>query len=79
MAKTKISQKYQVVIPKSIRTRLKLHEGQDLNVYALDDAILLTPTKKWPDEYLGSQKDIWGAIDIAQYLSDERGSWEETK
>ncbi len=77
MPQTKVSDKYQVVIPKKIRERIKIKEGQELNVYALDEGILLTPQKRWPEEYIGSQKDIWKNIDVAKYLMEERESWHQ--
>lgn len=78
-SKTRISEKYQVVIPKIIRERLKLKEGQTLHAYAVGPGVFLTPMKKWPGDYLGSQKDIWGKIDVAQFIDQERASWDRDK
>lgn len=76
MDKTKVSDKYQVVIPKSIREAVKLKKGQTLQVLEIEDgSILLTPDKVWPDSYLGTQKDIWGKVNVARYLRSERGQW----
>jgi len=77
MSKTIISDKYQIVIPKAVREALKLKKRQILHVYQVDDgSVLLTPEKKWPDDYIGSQKDIWGKINVAEYLRAERDSWD---
>jgi len=76
MLRAKVSNKYQVVIPKPARDRLKIKEGQELNVYIGDDVILMTPQRKWPDDYIGSQKDIWSKIDVIKYLREERASWD---
>lgn len=72
---TKVSDKYQVVIPKKTRERLKIKKGQHLYVYAFPESIILTPQKKWPEDYLGSEKDIWSKIDVAKYLDEEHHSW----
>lgn len=76
MATTKISDKYQVVIPKSVRKQLALKQGQALHVYALREGVLLSPVKRWPDEYLGSQADLRGKINWADALAEERASWD---
>ncbi|MEX0617248.1 MAG: AbrB/MazE/SpoVT family DNA-binding domain-containing protein [Candidatus Woykebacteria bacterium] len=76
MPQTKISDKYQVVIPKEIRKKVGLKEGQSLNVYAAGDKIVLSPQKIWPDGYIGSQEDIWKDVDVAKYLAAERDSWQ---
>jgi AbrB family looped-hinge helix DNA binding protein len=40
-----ISPKFQVVIPKGIRTRLKLKAGQKVQALAYDDRIVLVPVR----------------------------------
>lgn len=40
-----ISPKFQVVIPKGIRTRLKLRAGQRVQALAYDDRIVLVPVR----------------------------------
>lgn len=79
MPLTKVSGKYQVVIPKKVRDKARIKEGQELNVYVLEEGILLTPKKKWPEDYIGSQKDIWQNVDVAKYLAEERDSWSRKK
>lgn len=77
MDKTKISDKFQVVIPKAVRERAKLKRGQTLNAYSVEDGgILLTPNKKWPDDYIGMDKNIWARINVVEYLRNERNSWD---
>ncbi len=77
MEKTRISDKFQVVIPKTVRQKLGLREGQELNAYALKDGVLLTPKtrRRWPDDYIGSERDIWNSINLDEYLEEERNSW----
>lgn len=76
MSTTRISDKYQVVIPKPVREKLRLKEGQTLHAYVVGQGVLLTPVKKWPEAYLGSQKDIWRNIDVRQFIEDERNAWQ---
>jgi AbrB family looped-hinge helix DNA binding protein len=45
MSRTKVSSKYQVVIPKDVRTRIDLHPGQEFQVIAKGGVITLVPDK----------------------------------
>lgn len=45
MAKTRVSPKYQVVIPKEIREGLALRPGQDLQVIRKGNVIMLVPDR----------------------------------
>jgi AbrB family looped-hinge helix DNA binding protein len=45
MARTRVSSKYQVVIPKDIRERHKLKPGQEMQVISKGDAITLVPDR----------------------------------
>ncbi|HEY0155892.1 MAG TPA: AbrB/MazE/SpoVT family DNA-binding domain-containing protein [Thermoanaerobaculia bacterium] len=45
MAKTRVSPKYQVVIPKEIREGLSLRPGQDLQVIRKGNIIMLVPDR----------------------------------
>ena len=59
----KLSPKFQVVIPKSIREELELHSGQQLQMYILEGTIRVHPRRsvqgldksvpnmKWKDIY----------------------------
>ena len=52
MLATKISSKGQVVVPKEIRTRLKIKPGTFFHVQVEKDSIILTPMKKSPIDRL---------------------------
>ena len=45
MAKTRVSPKYQVVIPKEIREGLSLRPGQEMQVIRKGNVILLVPDR----------------------------------
>ena len=45
MARTKVSSKYQVVIPKDIRTRADIRPGQEFQVITKGGLVTLVPDK----------------------------------
>lgn len=45
MARTKVSSKYQVVIPKDVRERAKIRVGQEFQVIAKGGSVTLVPDK----------------------------------
>lgn len=63
MERVKVSPKFQVVIPKSIREKLNIQAGQELLVYILDGKLRIEPPRsikelrgiakgmKWRDDY----------------------------
>ena len=63
MERVKVSPKFQVVIPKTIREKLKIEAGQELLVYILDGKLRIEPPRsikelrgmakgmKWRDDY----------------------------
>ena len=46
MHTVKVSPKFQVVIPKELRERLKLRPGQDLVIFEIEGQIRLDPPRK---------------------------------
>lgn len=76
MAEGLVSTKYQIVIPKKIRQKIGLKPGQKLNIYTLDDSIVITPTNKWPEEHLKGLRNLWRTTDIKTFLKEERSSWQ---
>ena len=49
MQAVKVSPKYQVVIPKQVREKLRLKPGQKLFIYELDGTIRLEPPRSLKD------------------------------
>jgi len=45
MEAVKVSRKYQVVIPRSVRERMRLRPGERLQVICFDDRIALIPIR----------------------------------
>lgn len=82
MNQTLVSTKYQVVIPKEVRKKIKLAPGQKMNVNLVGDQIILSPAKtetklNWPEDHLKKLKGLWkSSSDIEKYLEEEDKSWE---
>lgn len=78
MPRTKISTKYQLVIPKEIRRRMKLTQGMIVNVELIDEryALLSKQTSNHTKTLTGLGKNIWKKLGgTEKYLRDERTAW----
>jgi len=64
MQTVKVSPKFQVVIPKDLRERLKLRPGQDLVIYEIDGQIRL--------EYPHKAKSLRGLARGLQWKESDR-------
>lgn len=76
MLQTLVSTKYQVVIPKEVRKRIKVKPGQKLDVSTSNGKIILTPQKKWPDDYYKELGGLLGIKNVQAYIDKERSSWD---
>ena len=78
MIKATISQKYQVVIPKEIREKTKIVEGQEMYVYSIGNSIVMSPSpKSYSEKMLGLGQEIWKNIDPLEYIRQERVGWDK--
>ena len=79
MPLTKVSHKFQVVIPKNIRELLGISKGDMLQVYEKDDEIVMKKIKHTEPLSLkdlkGLGKEIWENTDVEEYVKKERESW----
>ncbi|KAB2945897.1 MAG: SpoVT / AbrB like domain protein [Candidatus Methanoperedens nitroreducens] len=79
MPLTKVSHKFQVVIPKDIRELLGISKGDVLQVYEKDDEIVMKKTENKTrlslKDLKGLGKEIWKDIDVEDYIKKERESW----
>lgn len=78
---TLVNVKYQVVIPKEVRKKIKIKAGQKMNVDVVGEKIILSPVSarenwKYPEDYIKNLKDPWEGEDREKYLEEERNSWE---
>ncbi|MBI3335699.1 MAG: AbrB/MazE/SpoVT family DNA-binding domain-containing protein [Candidatus Portnoybacteria bacterium] len=76
MPQSKISSKYQLVLPKEVRKKLGLSKGSRLSFYATKRwAILLPYPEDWTEHGWGLGKRVWKGIDPLEYIRQERVSW----
>lgn len=79
MPLTKVSHKFQVVIPKNIRELLGISKGDILQVYEKDDEIVMKKVKSTEPLSLkdlkGLGKEIWKDVGVEEYIRKERESW----
>ena len=72
----KVNSKYQITIPKSVREKLNIKQGDRLLIDVQDGVIVLIPQPKRYTEYLqGLHGEIWKGVDVEKYLNGERGAW----
>ena len=80
MQQVTVGTKYQVVIPKEVRRKIKdIKPGQQVKIYSEDEStitIKITP-KDWIARTYGMMAEAWKGIDTTQYLNDLRNEWEE--
>lgn len=77
---TTVSTKYQVVIPKEIRKKIKIKPGQKMDVEIVENRVTLSPVRSkesWSiDYYRKKLGGIWKDVDIDKYLEEEDKSWD---
>lgn len=76
---TKVSHKFQVVIPKEIRELLCISKGDTLEVYEKDHEVIMKKSEVRKPFSLrdlqGLGKEIWQDVDVEDYIKKERDSW----
>lgn len=79
-AKAKISTKYQIVIPKSIRDKVaNVKPGNEVCISVKDDDSIEINTKKtsWISKYVGKLPKGYYGKDPTKYISNLRDEWDE--
>lgn len=73
---TRLSSKYQVVIPKEVRDALGL-KPHDAVIFLIDgDEVILRPKPRdFVEALRGLHKEVW-MEDVDGWLEEERASWE---
>jgi AbrB family looped-hinge helix DNA binding protein len=82
MSISKLSSKYQIVIPRSVRLQLGLKAGTKLLLHPLDkDRVILSKYSKSHTKALcGLGKDVWKSLGgTDSYIRKERSSWDKKK
>lgn len=75
MIQTSVNTKYQIVIPKAARKKIKVKPGQKFNMYLTEDKIILSTKRIWPQDYLKNLRGLLKGIDIKTFVENERASW----
>jgi AbrB family looped-hinge helix DNA binding protein len=73
----KINKKHQINIPPHIWDLLNVKSGDKLLLNVQDGMMILLPEPDtYTDHLAGLHREIWDVIDIAEYVDQERDSWE---
>lgn len=78
MQLTTVGSKYQIVIPKEVRKKIKgLRPGAKVAVRSLDTQTIAIKSieKSWVEQTRGIAKEAWKGIDTTKYLEDLRNEW----
>lgn len=78
MQQVTVGSKYQVVIPKEVRKKMKgLKPGSKVVVESLDEQTITVKRveKNWVERTRGIAKATWKGIDTTQYLEGLRNEW----
>ena len=72
--KATIGSKYQMVIPKEVRSEMNLKPGDKLYVDAVNEntIYLIVPQKSWADQNYGALKRYWKGIDMVKEVKKIR-------
>lgn len=75
-----VGAKYQIVIPKEVRKKIKgIRPGIKVGLYPADQETISikVPEKNWVEESYGFMKDTWKGIDPVKEVEKMRDEWEE--
>jgi len=78
METAKLSQKYQIVVPRDVRKKMHLQAGSRLGVYPMDKdrALLLKHPEHRTETMRGLGKEVWQTLGGGtRYIKQERSSW----
>ncbi len=74
-----VGRKYQIVIPKEVRKKLKgLKPGSKVGLRAVDETTVTIKSepKSWVERTRGIAKDAWKGINTTKYLEELRNEWD---
>jgi AbrB family looped-hinge helix DNA binding protein len=80
MATSKVSPKYQIVIPKGIREKLGIQAGMEVTIEVLDNhhAVIRSGNVSYAKKLRGLGKEVWQSLGGTEaYIKRERSSWGE--
>lgn len=72
----KVGKRFQVVLPKKVRQRLGVREGDELIVEVSRRGLLLVPKPASYTAHLaGLHREVWKGVDVDDYVKRERRAW----
>ena len=71
----KVDEKGRVVIPKSVREKVKLKEGSYVNVRAEGNIIIMKPLESIADKYFGAFKISRWPEDLDEFIVEATKKW----
>lgn len=80
MTSAKVSQKYQIVIPRVVRRQMGIHTGAKVSIYPIDQerALLVKEPTDRIAALKGLGKNLWKKLGGADhYIKQERSSWND--
>jgi len=73
----KVSNRYQIAVPRVARERLKIQRGDRLLGDIQDGLLIFLPQ---PENYVarltGLHRDVWEGVNMTAYLQEERDAWD---
>jgi AbrB family looped-hinge helix DNA binding protein len=73
----KLGERFQVVIPKSVREGLSLKAGDRLEIQVVDGKVIMTPQLSYTDQLFGKYQEVWSDTDAVEYVRNVRESWRD--
>ena len=80
MLQVTVGPKYQIVIPKKVREKVKgIKPGYKVTVKSLDGQTVAIKTEgqNWLEKTRGMMKEAWKDTDTTKYLSKLRDEWDQ--
>lgn len=75
-ARVKVSSRFQIALPASVRRRLGIQAGDHLLVDVQDGVVILMPEPKdYAAAMAGLHREVWAGLDTMEYLDRERRAW----
>lgn len=76
--KARLGKKNQMVLPSCVRKRLGIAEGDEVLIKVEGNIALIIPKpKSYASHLCGLHSEIWRDVNIDQYVSEERNSWDD--
>ncbi len=72
----RVGKRFAVVLPKKVRQRLGVREGDELIVEVNRRGLLLVPKPaSYTTHLAGLHREVWKGVDVDHYLQRERRGW----